>query len=291
MTDQPQSRSGTRKPRLKAPPGACDTHLHLYGPFDKYPLSSNDYTPALPSTLDDYLEVYRGLGIDRAVIMTGGGNGTNNSVTYDAIQRMDGAFKGVALLDPNITDKELLYLKDGGFTGFRIRANGHVALGFEDAKRIAPRVKDFGWHVEFHVNDTGDALDALPKLRGLGLPYVLDHVARLRPEKGTDDPGFREVVATLKGEENCWVNLYSFYQLTNEGPPHYSDMIQIFQALVEARPDRLIWGTNWPHLQIKVPMPDNADLLDFLLDAVPGESARNAILADNPARLYGWPED
>jgi Amidohydrolase len=124
----------TRPPKLKAPPGACDTHLHIYGPFDRYPLSAaRHYTPAEHSTLEDYLRVHRTLGLERAVIVTGSGNGTNNRVTADAIAHMKGQFKGLALLDPAITDVELAQLKESGFTGFRMKANGKDALSIESA--------------------------------------------------------------------------------------------------------------------------------------------------------------
>ena len=115
----------THPPRFKLPPGACDTHLHIYGPFDRYSLvEEGGYDPDPRSTLDDYLNVHRKLGLERAVIVTGSGNGTNNRITLDAIARMQGKFKGVALLDPAISDAELRQLKDGGFTGFRIKAEG-----------------------------------------------------------------------------------------------------------------------------------------------------------------------
>src|SRR5574341_1435267 len=135
----------TRKPKFTLPPGACDTHLHVYGPFDRYPLvAERNYDPDLHSTLDDSLKVHRTLGLERAVIVTGSGNGTNNRITLDALTRMNGKFKGLALLDPAITDVELLKLKEGGFTGFRIKANGRGGLSFEEAQRMAGRTAGFG---------------------------------------------------------------------------------------------------------------------------------------------------
>src|SRR3989337_2307142 len=119
----------TKKPKLRAPPGACDTHLHVYGPFDSYPLvAERNYDPDPHSTLDDYLKVHHVLGLERAVIVTGSGNGTNNQITRDALARMNGKFKGLALLDPAIGEAELLKLKDGGFTGFRIKSDGRGGI-------------------------------------------------------------------------------------------------------------------------------------------------------------------
>ena len=288
MTPVQPPNPNTRQPKLKAPPGACDTHLHVYGPFDRYPLSAGrHYTPALHSTLDDYLKVHRTLGLERAVIVTGSGNGTNNRITLDAIARMQGKFKGLALLDPAITDAELVRLKNGGFTGFRMKADGKDALSLEAAKKMAPRVAGFGWHVEFQPQSLREALDVVPALKGLKMPYLFDHVARTGP-KEAKQPEFAELLRILESEEDVWINLYSFYQRSEEGPPHYSDMVSIAQAIIETRPDRVLWGTNWPHGGVRVPIPNDADLLDFLLVAAPDEEMRKRILSDNPATLYGW---
>jgi predicted TIM-barrel fold metal-dependent hydrolase len=280
----------TKKPKLSAPPGACDTHLHVYGPFDSYPLvAERNYDPDPHSTLDDYLKVHRALGLERAVIVTGSANGTNNRVTFDALARMSGKFKGLALLDSAITDAELLRLKNGGITGFRVKANGKGGLSFADTKRISTRVAGFAWHVEFLAQSMAEILHAVPFLSSLDMPYVFDHVAHAEPGHNRDELEFRELLSVLKNEEHAWINLYSFYQLSTSGPPDYADMIDIVQEIVEARPDRVVWGSNWPHAGISVPMPNDGDLLDFLLAAAPDERTRNSILADNAAKLYGWP--
>lgn len=277
-----------RTPRLVAPPNACDTHLHVYGPSELYPFApERNYTPDPRSSLDDYIKVHRALGLTRAVIVTGSANGTNNQVTFDALARMQGNFKGLALLDPTITDSELLKLKDGGFTGFRIKANGRGGLSFEDSQRMAKRTAGFGWHVEFMCQSAAEAISAVPVLTSLNQPYVFDHVAHTEshPEAQSE---FRELLTILKNEDHAWINLYSFYQLSEAGPPEYADMIEVVQRIIDARPDRVIWGSNWPHAGIAVPMPNDGDLLDFLLAAAPNEQDRKRILVDNPAALYGW---
>jgi len=275
-----------KKPRLIAPPNSCDTHLHVYGPSEIYPLApERNYTPDPHSSLDDYLEVHRALGLTRAVIVTGSANGTNNQVTFDALARMQGNFKGLALLDPAIADSELFELKNGGFTGFRVKANGRGGLSFENAKRMADRTAGFGWHIEFMCQSTAEAINAVPVLNSLRQPFVFDHVAHAEPHSEAHGE-FGELLAILKNEERVWINLYSFYQLSEVGPPEYADMIEIVQRIIEARADRVIWGSNWPYAGIAVPMPNDGDLLDFLLAAAPTE--QNRILVDNPAALYGW---
>ena len=271
------------------PAGACDTHLHIYGPFDRYPLvEERGYDPDPHSTLDDYLKTHRAIGLERAVIVTGSGNGTNNRITLDALARMKGNFKAVALLDPAVTDGELIQLKDGGFTGFRIKSRGRGGFTYEDTKRIVAHTEGFGWHIEFMPQSTADVIVDVPFLNSLKVPYLFDHVAEAEPHMTPDDHEFRELLKILKNEEHAWVNLYSFYQQSEVGPPNYRDMIGVVQAIVANRSDNIVWGSNWPHGGVSVPIPDDGDLLDFVFAAVPEENARNAILAGNPARLYGW---
>jgi hypothetical protein len=163
----------TRTPNLKAPPGACDTHLHVYGPFDRYPLvAERGYDPDPHSTLDDYLKVHFTLGLERAVIVTGSGNGTNNQITLDAIARMNSKFKGLALLDPAIGDAELLKLKDGGFTGFRIKSDGRGGMSFDETRRMVTRTAGFNWHVEFMSQSMVEVIGAVTFLSRLKIPYV-----------------------------------------------------------------------------------------------------------------------
>lgn len=280
----------TRKPNVLVPRGACDTHLHVYGPTTRYPvIAERSYNPDPNSSLDDYLKVRHTLGLERAVIVTGSANGTNNQVTLDALARMDGKFKGLALLDTAISDGALLQLKNCGFTGFRVKANGKGGSSFDDTKALIERIKGFDWHVEFMSQSMAEVIGAVPFLNALKVPYVFDHVAHAEPHQTKQDRQFSDVLAILKNEEHAWINLYSFYQLSKDGPPHYSDMVEVVRAIVQARPDHVIWGSNWPHAGIAVPMPNDADLLDFLLTAAPDEDTRRLILAANPAKLYGWP--
>jgi 2-pyrone-4,6-dicarboxylate lactonase len=195
----------------------------------------------------------------------------------------------LALLDPSITDACLLGLKEGGITGFRVKANGKGGLSFEDARRISARVPGFAWHVEFLAQSMTEIITAVPFLRALKMPYVFDHVAQAEPGHNRDDHEFCELMSIFETEEQAWINLYSFYQSSKAGSPDYNDMVDVVREIVFTRSDRVIWGSNWPHAGISVPMPNDADLLDFLLTAVPDEGIRKRILADNPAKLYGWP--
>ena len=130
----------------------------------------------------------------------------------------------------------------------------------------------------------------MPALKKLKMPYLFDHLARTGP-KEAKGPEFDELLRVLRSEEDIWINLYSFYQRSEQGPSHYSDMVSIAQAFIETRLERVLWGTNWPHGGVRVPIPNDADLLDFLLMAAPEEATRNRILSDNPGSLYGWQEE
>ena len=151
------------------------------------------------------------------------------------------------------------------------------------------RSAGFDWHVEFMSQSMAEVIATVPFLNSLNVPYLFDHVAHAEPHMTCDDHEFAELLRILKNEERAWLNLYSFYQLSEAGPPDYRDMVDVVQAIVTNRSDNIVWGSNWPHGGVRVPIPDDGDLLDFLLAAVPEEKTRNAILADNPAKLYGWP--
>ena len=281
-----------RKPNFKVPPKSCDTHFHIYGPFDRFPLKSSMYerwyTPTDVSTFDHYLTTQAILGFERGVIVTGNPCGRfNNDATLDAIARSNGAIKAIALLDSLIDQKELERLNAGGCVGYRIRRRAIGSEFIHDAERTADRVRDMGWHVEFQNDTIEEAVELLPWLEKLRLPYVLDHVARARPERGVDDPAFRRICDHLRATDHCWINLYSFYQLSAQGAPHYADVIPLVQALMVARPDRIVWGSNWPHAITKV-TPDDGDLVDFIPAAISDPALQKALLVDNPARLYGW---
>jgi len=287
-TDPPRLRSPRhdgRLPRYKAPSGACDTHFHIYEA--DIPLKpERSYTP-VEAGLVNYRRMATRLGLERGVVVTGSGM-TSNEPSLAVIKAMGGAFKGLALMNPDISDAAIEVLNAGGMTGFRISTRSVGGLGPDHLLGLAERVKDFGWHVEIHLKNIDEVVALLPTLRKLPIPYSIDHLGYLRHDSQPGKPEFEAVKGLLETEENAYINIYAWYDLTAEGPPHYTDMAEIAAPLVAARPDRIIWGTNWPHPTWEVPVPDDADLLDFLLLAAPDEDHRHQILVDNPARLYGW---
>lgn len=281
----PPRRDG-RAPRLKAPAGACDTHFHIYEA--DIPLKpERRYTP-VDAGLDHYRETMTRMGLSRGVIVTGSAM-MDNEPSLRAIAAMNGAFKGLALIQPDVTDAELERLAAGGMTGFRISTKSVGGMGPEHLMRLAARVKDHGWHVEVHLNSAEEVVDLLPMLARLPIPHSIDHIANLGPAHPPGSPAFDAVARHLRDADDAWLNLYSVYNLSKTGAPGFDDMVKNVAALVAARPDRFIWGLNWPHPTFDVAVPDDADVLDFVGAAVPDPGVQKMILADNPARLYGFP--
>ncbi len=282
---RPPRRDG-RRPRLAPPPGACDTHFHIYEP--DVPLKPGRRYNPVDAGLDHYRETMTKLGLARGVVITGSAL-LDNEPALAAIAAMKGAFKGLALVKPDVADRELERLAAGGMTGFRISTRSIGGMGPDHLARMADRVRDLGWHVEVHLEGVSEVVELLPALARLPIPHSLDHVANLGPDHPPGSPAFEAVARHLRECEDAWLNIYSVYNLSRAGPPGYADMVANVRALVAARPDRIIWGLNWPHPTFEVPLPDDADVLDFLLEAAPDPAVRDMILAGNPARLYGFP--
>ena len=283
----PPPRHDTRAPGFAVPPGACDTHLHIYFPESVFPLRSDRrYTP-VQASLDDYLPTMQTLGLSRGVVVTGSAN-RDNEPTLAAIARMNGAFKGVALISADVTDAELERLAAGGMTGFRVSTVSVGGLSPKHLPSLAKRVAPLGWHAEVHVHDVREIIELLPILENLAIPYCLDHLAQLSPGS-IGSAALRSVCDLLARDEKAYVNLYGFYHVSKAGPPRYDDVLPLARALLEAKPDGVLWGSNWPHSSLDVATPNDGDLLDFLLAVAPDAALRQRILVDNPARLYGWP--
>lgn len=276
-----------RKPRLKVPPKSCDTHAHIYGPVDKYPPYPGRRPTNWLASLAAYKTMLNRLGIERCVIVQPSLYSTDNGCTLDAIKELGltGA-RGVAVTKKNISMTELQKLHKDGMRGLRFYLLVDDFL-MSDVPEMAKRIAPLGWHLQ--IQDRGNwLLEAIPILKELPVDVVIDHIGRTPPEKGVNDPGFQELLRFLETGK-CWVKISAPYLASQSGPPHYEDVEKKVKALVSVRPDRLVWATNWPHPN-HTPgnRPDEADLLDLLLEWVPDARVREAILADNPARLYGF---
>lgn len=278
-----------RRPRLVVPPRSCDCHAHVFGPAERYPYSPRrGYTPP-DAPLEAFLHMHNVLGIERGVLTQPSTYGTDNSVILDVVASDPGRFRAVVAVTEGATDAELRDLHEAGARGIRVNLVDKGGMPFSslgELRRMAARVGAMGWHVEFlvHVHDEPDVAAILG---GLGVDTVVGHLGYMRTSEGLDHRGytrFLDVVATGR----CWVKLTAPYRITTAERAPYPDVAPFARALIETRPDRILWGTDWPHPICQTQMPNDGDLLDLLLEWVPDEAARRAILVDNPEALYGF---
>jgi 2-pyrone-4,6-dicarboxylate lactonase len=277
----------TRKPGWKMPPGACDCHAHVFGPQEGFPyLPGAAYIPP-DATPEQYARMLRTIGCERAVLVQPSVYGTDNSCMVAALRSGVFAFRGVAVVDETIGERELRDLHDAGVRGVRINlASATPGLTLAQAPKLAPKLKALGWHLQFFM-DLRTLPDIEKKLGALDIEIVIDHFGRVRTEDGMTAPGFQTLLHLVR-RENVWAKLIGPYFLSNRSPK-FPDVTPFAQAVVAACPDRTVWGTDWPHPAVKhlgVPMPNDADLADIALDWIPDEAQRKKTLSDNPARLY-----
>ncbi|MCB1510261.1 MAG: amidohydrolase family protein [Hyphomicrobiaceae bacterium] len=276
-----------RAPRLKAPPKACETHSHIYGTPQQFPHLAGR-KPHVEATLEAYEVLLARLGFERGVIVQPSLYGADNTCTLAAIAKMGlHRARGVAVTRKNVTGDELKALHDQGIRGVRF----YMIVDdytLDDLEPMSEKVAPLGWHVQ--IQDDGNWLENLaPRLAKLPTDVVIDHVGRTPAANGVNDPNFQALLRLLENGRT-WVKISAPYLQTTVGPPTYADVGEKVRAMVAVRPDRLVWAANWPHPNFAPDnKPEEADCLDPLLDWVPDESIRNAILADNPGRLYDFP--
>jgi len=273
-------------PGLSVPPGSCDTHMHIYGPWEKYPLApSSVFSPPL-ALVDDYRAIQRRLGLERVVIIQPSGYGTDNSCTMDAVKALGDGARSVVVVDKSVTDGELQRLTDLGARGIRFYMFPGGILSWEVLAELAARVHAFGWHVQLQMDGRylAEREETLLRLPG---NLVIDHVGKFIEPVQVDHPGFKSLLDIID-RGNCWVKLSAPYETSKDGPPLYRDVGVLAKALVKAAPERMLWASNWPHPLAHDQKPDDAVLLDVLLDWAEDDATRRRILVDNPAELYGF---
>jgi predicted TIM-barrel fold metal-dependent hydrolase len=275
----------TRKPKLKLPPKSADCHSHVFGPRDQYPWAANRlYTPP-PVTLENYLDMLRATGFERGVMVQTGLYGNDNRFILDSIKAHPKALRGIALIGESTTDRELEDLARGGVRGFRVNRTAKTGLTFDVARKLSERVKGFGMHVQFLL-DIEEHPDIDSFLGSFPTEVVIDHMGRPDPAKGVNAPGFQALIRLLKSGRG-WVKMSAPYRTSREAPS-YNDITPFAQALVEAVPDRLVWGSDWPHVLLETTMPNDGDLVDQIAVWMPDEAVRKRILVDNAEKLYGF---
>lgn len=283
--DPPYWMATPSKPKLKLPPGACDAHVHVFGPRARFPFANGRrYTPS-DATKEMLFALHDRLGVQHCVIVHPACHGTDNSVTVDAIAATGGAYKGVALIPLTISDAELKRLDAAGLCGARFHYMTHLAKGPSIGEVVAfsRRLADIGWHLQIHMEASLIA-ELTPALKRAPVPVVIDHMGRVDASLGLDQPNFRALL-TLLDNKNVWVKVSGADRVTRAGPP-YADAVPFARTLVAEFGDRCVWGTDWPHPNHQGPVPDDGSLVDILDEIAPSDVSRQALLVDNPQRFY-----
>jgi predicted TIM-barrel fold metal-dependent hydrolase len=282
LADPPDPHPKT--PRLRCPPGAVDCHVHLFGPKAEFPFMegaryvSEDRLPATQIAMQDVL------GISRAVIVSGGAYGPNTRHLEHVLERHGDRFLGVALSPNDATVGHLRRLDRLGVRAVRFVSKGHGPKFLPISTDTVARIADLGWHVQYYPYRT-ELAEMWKSLLDLPTDIVIDHFGHVPAAGGTGQPAFQALLRLLDSGR-VWVKLSGPMRLTDE-EPLYPSVTPLARALVAHRPDRLLWASDWPHVNMNGrTMPNDGDLLDLLVEWAPDEAARAAILAENPARLF-----
>ena len=281
--------AGTAPPKLKAPANACDCHMHIYDPA-RFPMPPSQRVAPMNAAVPQYRLLQQRIGTSRVIVVQPRNYAIDNRVTLDALKQFAPNVRGVAVLHPTVTDAELKTLNDAGIRGIRFSLGdpATAAVTPDMVEPLAKRIADLGWHVQFNVEGR-QIVELAEMLRRLPTPMVFDHLANPGP-MGVDHPS-HAIVRGLMDRGRTWVKLSGAYSNSRMGPP-YPEATRIAQAFVKAAPERLVWGSDWPHPGVVAvsDKPDDAFLFDLLAVWVPDEAMRNRILVQNPETLYGFPK-
>jgi predicted TIM-barrel fold metal-dependent hydrolase len=271
-------------PAWRSPPGGCDSHFHIFGPTDRYPLSPRRrYTPEQPAPVAAYRRVAEALGLTRGVVVQASIHGTDNRCTLDATAELGADYRAVVVIDDTAAAADLAAMHARGARGVRFNVASGGGTPIEQLDAVVRRIAPLGWQLQLYTEP--EHLAALaPQLGSLPVPLVLDHMGGARAAEGTAAPGFRAMLRLLEGGRT-WVKISGYR--ASAGHP-YADVAPLARALLAAAPERCVWGTDWPHPSLAADMPDDGHLFDLLGEWAPDAVTRRRVLVDNPAALYGF---
>jgi len=275
------------KPTFTPPPGACDAHVHVFGPSDLFPYHPNTTYKPVDAPREKLRALHGLLGLDRSVIVQATCHGTDNSATLDAIATSNGRWRGVAIVDEDFTEKDFEDLHEGGIRGIRFSFARHLSgpPNFDRVHRIADKIEGLGWHLVIYI-EAQDIIEFGADLRKFKLPVVFDHMVRIKVADGLEAEPFKLLLDFMRNED-VWVKISCAERLSQMGAP-YDDVVPFAQAVIETNPDRALWGTDWPHPNLWEGMPDEGTLVDLIPRYAPDAETRHKLLVDNPAALYGF---
>jgi 2-pyrone-4,6-dicarboxylate lactonase len=280
---QPSFLASPGRPKLKLPRGACDVHFHVFGPQKKFPFAANrTYTPA-DAPKDALFAMHKLMGIERGVVVQSAAHGIDNSAAAD-LMKSNANYRGVALLPVSVSENDLKKLHEQGFRGVRFNYMKHLGEGapIAEVMSFAGKLAGFGWHLQIHL-DSSLIAQMAPAIRRSPVPVVIDHMGRVDASLGLGQQPFRDLMDLLRSKD-IWVKVSGCERSSRQASP-WKDAIPFARKLVEEFPDRTLWGTDWPHPNLKE-IPDDGVMVDNLADIAPSEKQRQALLVDNPARLY-----
>ena len=276
-----------KRPDHALPPGACDAHCHVFGPAAVFPFASSSTYVPVDAPKETLFQRHRHLGVSRAVVVQASCHGTDNTAMLDALRAGGDDYRGVAVVAEDVTERALAEMHDAGVRGVRFnfvkRLGGGKPLSVY--RTTLDRIEPLGWHVVVYF-DAEDLEELAPFLRGIGVPVVIDHMGRVPVEQGVASKPFRLLRNLLAWDEKFRVKTSCPERLSRTGPPSYADVDPIARELLRIAPDRVLWGTDWPHPNMKSHMPDDGALVDRIMTICDTPDLRRQVLVDNPARLY-----
>ncbi|MBB5321735.1 amidohydrolase family protein [Marinobacter oulmenensis] len=278
--------SSPSKPEFRAPAGAVDAHCHVFGPADRFPYHpKRKYTPC-DAPKEKLFELRDYLGFERNVIVQASCHGTDNAALVDALNTAGERARGVAVVDPAITEDELRRMDEAGVRAVRFNFVKRLVdtTPREVFVSIAEKIRPLGWHIVVYF-EAPDLEELTPFLNELDTTIVVDHMGRPDVSKGVDHPDFQRFIDLMKNNERIWTKVSCPERLT-QTPPDYSDVVPFARTLVETYPDRVLWGTDWPHPNMKSHVPDDGKLVDVIPQIAPTPELQKKLLVDNPMRLY-----
>jgi 2-pyrone-4,6-dicarboxylate lactonase len=275
------------KPSHALPTLACDAHCHVFGPAERFPYAEDrSYTPP-DAPFESLAALHDHLGLARGVIVQASCHGTDNTAMLDAIARGNGRYRGVAIVDAGVTDETLKALNEAGVRGVRFNFVAHLggAPDLDVFERVLRRIEALGWHVVLHL-DAQDIVKYADLIGRIRVPFVIDHMGRVRAEAGLDQEPFRLLLELMRNPL-AWVKVCGSERVS-AGKRPFDDAIPFARALVHAAPDRVLWGTDWPHPNISKDMPNDGELVDLLFRICDDPVLLHKILVENPERLYDF---
>jgi 2-pyrone-4,6-dicarboxylate lactonase len=282
--DCPPPQATHERIAFDVPTGACDTHAHVIGPYDIFPLHADrSYTPPEASS-EAYFAMLEALGMQRGVLVQISVHGTDNRAMVRVLERHPDRLRGIAVIDETASDAEISALHQAGVRGVRANIAFRGGIGLDATVRIARRIAPFGWHVQLLV-DVASLPDIEAVVERLGVDVVFDHMGHTPVDRAAEQAGFQGLVRLLRARK-AWVKLSGAYRVSSDA--RWRDTVALARGLVDAAPERCLWGSDWPHVALKPPMPNTGALLNLLHDWVPDPETRRRILVDNPAKLYGF---